>query len=168
MEIIDGYLWVTYTDSEDPVNIGQVSAGTSGGDAVISGSYTDGLAFYPLGDGSEYGVMIGNAIYMKNIVIPESYNGKPVTTILPFAFQGSSAENATLESVEIPSSITKIGEWAFANCTSLTSITVPSSVVEVGECAFYGIAEVIIDSTSREGDMWTIDWLGCMSISWKE
>ena len=38
----------------------------------------------------------------------------------------------------IPSSVTSIGEYAFAGCTSLTSIVIPSSVTSIGEYAFYG------------------------------
>jgi len=36
----------------------------------------------------------------------------------------------------IPDSITKIGEFAFAGCSSITSLTVPSTVVSIGKDAF--------------------------------
>ena len=32
--------------------------------------------------------------------------------------------------------VTKIGEWAFYNCSSLTSVTIPDSVTTIGSCAF--------------------------------
>lgn len=40
--------------------------------------------------------------------------------------------------VTIPSSVTKIGDYAFRNCTGLTSITIPDSVKEIGGSAFSG------------------------------
>lgn len=41
-------------------------------------------------------------------------------------------------SYEIPDSVTSIGEWAFAGCSSLTSITIPGSVSTIGDRAFSG------------------------------
>ena len=41
-------------------------------------------------------------------------------------------------SITIPSSVTSIGEYAFAGCTGLTNITLPSGVTSIGEAAFYG------------------------------
>jgi hypothetical protein len=41
-------------------------------------------------------------------------------------------------SYTIPTSVTSIGESAFAGCTNLTSITIPSSVTSIGNHAFYG------------------------------
>ena len=42
------------------------------------------------------------------------------------------------EYVEIPNSVTTIGNYAFSDCTSLTSIEIPSSVTTIGNEAFYG------------------------------
>ena len=41
-------------------------------------------------------------------------------------------------SLEIPNSVTSIGDYAFLNCSSLTSITIPDSVTSIGEEAFSG------------------------------
>lgn len=40
--------------------------------------------------------------------------------------------------VRIPASVTKIADYAFANCTKLTSVLIPRSVTYTGENAFYG------------------------------
>ena len=42
----------------------------------------------------------------------------------------------TLAECTIPDSVTSIGDWAFAGCTSLTSVTIPDGVTSIGWCAF--------------------------------
>lgn len=49
-----------------------------------------------------------------------------------YTFSGCSS----LTSVNIPSSVTRIGDGAFSGCSSLTSINIPSSVTEIGDWAF--------------------------------
>lgn len=92
---------------------------------------TEGLAFYPLPDGT-YAVGAGNTIYMNEIKIPSTYRGKAVTAIVKLGFYG--AENLT--EIEIPDGVTSIGESAFAYCTSLTGVGIPASVTKIGEDAF--------------------------------
>ena len=43
---------------------------------------------------------------------------------------------AGCKTTTIPSSVTSIGEKAFAHCTDLTSITIPNSVTSIGNGAF--------------------------------
>jgi len=52
------------------------------------------------------------------VVIPETYNNRPVTEITSRAFA-----NCAINSVTIPASVTTIGQRAFEGCTSLTSVT---------------------------------------------
>ncbi|HIR66509.1 MAG TPA: leucine-rich repeat protein [Candidatus Coproplasma avicola] len=92
---------------------------------------TQGLDFYPLDDGT-YGVACGNAKYLSEIVIPATYNGKAVTTIVDVAFSSC----ANLKSIAIPDSVTTIGNSTFASCTSLTSINIPNSVISIDNAAF--------------------------------
>jgi hypothetical protein len=66
-----------------------------------------------------------------SVSIPSRINGLPVTTIGTNAFLGCNLTNIT-----IPSSVTSIGKWAFANCTNLTSVMIPSSVTSIGVEAF--------------------------------
>lgn len=43
-----------------------------------------------------------------------------------------------LTSIELPSGVTKIGDDAFSCCTNLSSLTLPSGVKEIGSAAFHG------------------------------
>ena len=123
MEIIDGCLWVTYTNDPDtPVNIGSLTMENQG---------TDGLAFYPLADGT-YGVKAGLTEYLEVIEIPAIYNGAPVTRILPLAF----AYTTNLVKVIIPDTVTVIDEGAFYECRNLAEVEMGTGVVTIGSNAF--------------------------------
>ena len=76
-----------------------------------------GLQFYPQGDGT-YVVSRGDAKYLSNIVIPATYKGGAVMGIDNNAFDGC----INLTSIEIPDSVTSIGNAAFADCSSLTDV----------------------------------------------
>lgn len=85
-EIIDGCLWVTYSDNpETPINIGAVATGIA--NAV-------GLDFYPLPDGT-YGVMAGKSKFLEKVDIPATYNlqlrGRITKNTLGQVFSWSSA-----------------------------------------------------------------------------
>ncbi|MBE6212990.1 MAG: hypothetical protein E7129_07630 [Rikenellaceae bacterium] len=70
-----------------------------------------------------------------------------VTKIGNYAFDQCSC----LTNIAIPNSVTSIGYEAFYKCTSLTSITIPDSVTEIGRCAFYGckkLASVYCEPTT--------------------
>jgi hypothetical protein len=69
------------------------------------------------------------------IIIPSEINvkGKQYTvTSIGDAFQ----DNTWLKGVEIPNTVTKIGDLAFKGCTALTKIVIPSSVQVIGKWAF--------------------------------
>ena len=56
-----------------------------------------------------------------------------------------------LTSIEIPNSVTSIGDYAFSSCTGLTSIEIPNSVTSIGSSAFYscsGLTAVHISDVS--------------------
>lgn len=69
------------------------------------------------------------------IVIPSEINVKGkhyIVTSIGDAFQ----DYTWLKGVEIPQTVTKIGDLAFKGCTALASIVIPSSVQVIGKWAF--------------------------------
>ena len=84
----------------------------------------------------------GYKSYSGDVVIPKTvtYNGKNynVTRIGTYAF----FQCSDLTSVTIPNSIISIGTYAFSGCSSLTYLSIPSSVNSIGNYAFYGCSKL--------------------------
>ena len=98
----------------------------------------------------------------SHIVIPDSFEGYPVTRIGLGAFYGCK----TIESVVIPDSVTLIDIEAFKNCTNLASINIPDGVTEIGANAFEGcssLKSIVIPDNVTEVDFETFK--GCTSLT---
>ena len=65
-----------------------------------------------------------------------------------------------LKSIIIPNSVTSIGEFAFAFCSSLYSIIIPNSVTSIGHFAFFAACEslTIYCEASSKLDGWDDEW----------
>lgn len=89
-------------------------------------------------------VVENNALYNKGKTIILQYTNKAsatsfsipstVTRIANFAFDDCD----NLVSVTIPNSVKEIGKWAFHQCSKLANIHIPASVTSIGEGAFTG------------------------------
>ena len=66
------------------------------------------------------------------LVIPETIDNLPVTTIAPYAFYGHSS----LTSVTIPDSVTSIEYYSFSSCDGLRNVTLGNKVSTIGNDAF--------------------------------
>ena len=95
--------------------------------------YTEGLDFVLQPDGT-YGVSVGTAKLLDNIVIPSVYNSKSVS----FIYESGFADCSNLESITIPYGITEIGDNAFSRCSKLADLSIPNSVITLGKYCFYG------------------------------
>lgn len=95
------------------------------GEMAISGNkfkvaqVPEGVSFGP-------GMFAGCPI--EEVIWPEGITEIPGTL---FAASG-------LKEIEIPDTVTSIGEGAFGYCTGLTEITIPDNVTSIGESAFNG------------------------------
>ena len=93
---------------------------------------SEGLEFELNDDGNSYKLVGLGTCTDKFVVIPDTYNGKPVTVIGTDAFDKANK----IKSITIPDSITKICYGAFTYCTALTEIIIPDSVTEMEYSAF--------------------------------
>jgi len=81
-----------------------------------------------------------------DVVMPDTINGYPVTTIGNRAFYNKSV----LRSVLLPNSVTVIENYAFQNCNQLLSVNLPDNLTRIGTNAFIdclGITWVTIPNT---------------------
>ena len=103
----------------------------------------------------------------SHVVIPEAYDGLPVTSIAASAFKDADIESISLpttidtiganafegsdiEAISLPASLVTIGDSAFLNCKSLNFVESASAVLSlVGKDAFLGTPYIEEDS---EGD----------------
>ena len=67
-----------------------------------------------------------------NIIIPKKIRGKTVVQIAQSAFA-----KTDITSVEIPDTVTSVGEKAFANCEKLERVKIGNSVKSIGNSCFY-------------------------------
>ena len=88
--------------------------------------------------GGEVTITDCRAAARGELVIPDTIEGNPVTTIEHLAF----GYCTNLTSITIPDSVTNIGGRVFENCTNLTSITIPDGVTSIRENAFYACSSL--------------------------
>ena len=133
------YIQWHYVGDSDWQNLIAISELKSTDTTTSADNNPQGLAFYPLDDGT-YGVGVGFANHLSNIVIPSSYNGKPVTTIVKYGFANNPDSSdficRNLISITLPNTITTIDDYAFSDCSSLISINIPNGVTSIGSSAF--------------------------------
>ena len=99
------------------------------------------------------------------LVIPSTYEGKPVTSIGGSAFYNCSR----ITSARISESVTSIGGSAFSGCSRLTSVRIPDSVTSIGDRAFRycgNLASVTIgNSVTSIGDLAFYDSVSLTSLT---
>lgn len=119
-----------------------------------------------------------------NVVIPDTWNGNPVTEIDPEAFK----DNTTVETITLGENINVIGDYAFEGCTnlttinlpeenpliigdhvfdgctSLTQIEIPENTVEIGEYSFTnsGLQNITLPGSIEEIEIGTFE--GCSDL----
>ena len=104
-------------------------------------------------DGQSYSVYSNFEPNDTNIVIPDSFEGLPVTRIRDFAFNG----NNVIESITIPDSVISIGIYAFSNCTNLKNVSMGNSVMNIEDYAFSvctSLASITIPASVTNIGVW--------------
>ena len=156
----DGYFWHFDTDGVTPVSWGNEP------------NYSYGLEYSLNSDGKGYTVVgIGDCID-KDLIIPSTYKGLPVTAIGENAFNG----NTDITYVLIDRAVTSIGESAFNDCKSLKNVYYNGTKEEWETlCSSIGVSnDYLIDAKvyyfsqtqPEEGFFWHFDTDGKTPVSW--
>ena len=94
---------------------------TIAADAAIYPMFAEGVLEFVAQQDDTWGVIAGPAIdIVGNVVVPQTYQGKPVTVILENAFY----KNYSMRSISIPNTVKVIGVGAFEEARALASIEV--------------------------------------------
>lgn len=90
-----------------------------------------------------------------DIIIPETLEGCPVTTVNASAFKGCDK----ITSIQFPPTIKLICGGAFDGCSNLL-LTIPSHVTTLEDSALYGVSKVIFAEghTTLNGNLFSSSW----------
>ena len=123
--------------------------------------YSEGLLFVENSDGLSYSLAGKGDCNDIDIVVPLSYNGKPITAISDNAF-----EDESIRSIVLPNSITKIGQKAFYFCLQLESVNIPNDTVSIGSTAFCGCKKITkIHIPSKVSDIGFLAFRMCENLT---
>lgn len=157
----EGYLFVGwYSDSNYTQLVTEINSGTTENITLYAKWEEEASSNLLFTEYDTYVAVSGYSEITSVIDVPESYHGKPVTTIAEKAFYNMNGitqvilpETITiiedeafsycrdLESINLPDSITTIGEEAFAACL-LTTVEIPASLESCGQNVFYNNGEL--------------------------
>ena len=145
------------TKDEEGLKERTCECGEKESEIIPAYGFSQGLE-YGLNDDrqSYYVVSVGDCEDLE-VIIPNSYNGLPVTHIGRWAFKNCNSivsvyipdsvtsigieafeDSSSLEMVELGDSVTEIREYAFQNCTSLKNVIIGDAVKIIGKGAFSG------------------------------
>ncbi|MBO7157192.1 MAG: leucine-rich repeat domain-containing protein, partial [Clostridia bacterium] len=89
----------------------------------------------------EEAILLGYEGNDKELTLPATLGGKPVTEIWQNAFSMlGDVRGESMDKVVIPEGVKRIGEMAFFECGELSSVVLPDSLESIGEGAFYSCA----------------------------
>ena len=119
----------------------------------------DGLEYRIYSDHIEITKYTGNA---AEVIIPESIEGLPVSSIGYAAFRGCS----NLTKITFPARLTSIGDFAFHGCNSLESPVLPSELEEIGRNAFVDCINLRkINLPSKLHSIGVLAFIGCSNLT---
>lgn len=103
----------------------EVASGTCGKDLIYT---TDGEGNMIVRENLNWSLDDAGTLTITGTGAMEDYTN----TAMP----GWEEYKGSIKAVRIQNGVTRIGSWAFENCTNLTSVTIPDSVTSIGYLAF--------------------------------
>lgn len=109
---------------------------------------SDGNNLYVKEDDADTYSLIGYAAGQDatDLTIPSEVNGKSVTSIFRLAFQN----NAKLQSVTVPASVTNFQSSCFDGCSALKKVSIAAENPTIANYAFTGLAEGSVIEVANE------------------
>lgn len=109
---------------------------------------SDGNNLYVKEDDVDGYSLIGYAAGQNatDLTIPSEVNGKPVTSIFRLTFQN----NAKLQSVTVPASVTNFQSSCFDGCSALKKVSIAAENPTIANYAFTGLAEGSVIEVANE------------------
>ena len=101
-------------------------------------SFSKGMEYTLLEDGNSYSLTGLGTLKEKDVIIPSTYNNKPVTHIAADLFRGYTGYN----SVYMPNSVTNIGNCLFMNCKDLEKVKLSSNLKAICYSMFEGCSNL--------------------------
>jgi len=181
----NGYYTNSYNDSDWYGNADIVWWGML--DYIETDNYIFGVKIDETLSVSKY---IGDEV---NVIVPSGFDGKDVTSIGSYAFQGKNRVKtislpdslkkiasysfnkcSQLEKIDIPKGTEYIGTYAFSECSSLKFAKIPDSVASIDSYAFNKCSEELMiycEAESKPNGYYTnsyndSDWYGNADIVW--
>ena len=112
-------------------------------------------------NGNAYAVKSRNTYNSCDVVIPCSYSGLPVTSVGKWSFKGSD-----IKSVEIPESVTFIGDKAFIDCCQLESVSFADGIkyINMGSfCNCTALKSLFFPDSLKQISFWAFK--GCTALT---
>ena len=129
-------------------------------------TYTEGLEFELLPDGTEYAVTDFENASAKQVVVPSTYKGKPVAKILKRAFENQD----NLDKITIGKNVRVIESFAFSLCNTLNDIVFQdaSKLDTIDEFAFFSstyLENIVLPQSLKTINCGAFSFTGIKSIN---
>ena len=105
-------------------------------------------------------IYVGRIAYAYKGVMPAGLTLSLVpgtTAIADYAFYAPDG-STSLVGIQLPSSLTSIGEGAFGGCTGLTMLQIPASVTSIGAFAFLNTVLDLYAEVASKPTTWNVWW----------
>lgn len=126
----------------------------------------DGIYYTLIAKAKKAQVTSGTNKYTGNVVIPATVAYEDVTYDVVKIEDNAFNSCKELTSVSVPGSVTDIGKWAFAYCSTLTTAIIADGVTTLDEHVFHGCEALMsLDIPNSVTSIGNIAFAGCKALT---